>query len=180
MRSKAKLWVFLRRFCFYVSWLVIPLCVFILWNSQMVRPLISWMVSAILFFSFMWLVTVMGSLDIFPYEYSLLGVSKRSRHIPDEPPLMSLTSGFSTGTLFGGLSQPSSMFRFRLFREGLEIRIFPFGKVFISIASFQRVEKGILPFHYALFHKHNEVRSPINFTSKRLFEALNQLMQAAR
>ena len=174
MLRRTTLEVFAQRCCFYATWLVIPLCVFILLDGHS-KPLLPWIAAAILFISFIWLTTVIASLLFFPYAYSLLGKAKRNRWVSDKPALLSLISGFSTGNWLP--CQPSSMFRYRLYRQVLEIRIFPIGKVFLPLSSIQKLEKRNLPSHFAIYHTHSEIRSPINFTSKKLFLALGEVLK---
>lgn len=173
--SRSKSAVVAARISFFLTFLVIPCSVFLFLRGG-TNVWLSWAAFALLLLSTCWFSAVLGSLLFFPFRYSMLGKSKFVDWTPNSPPLLSIASGFSTGNLLP--CQPSSMFRFSVFKEGLQIKIWLMGKVFLPLLKIDRIEKGALPFHYVIHHDHPEIRSPINFTSKALFLALGQLMAA--
>ena len=114
-------------------------------------------------------VLMLLSFIITPFNYSVFGPYKR-RPFPNEKPLFEKsTSGrISLMTVYGPL------IKFVVFPSGLGISIFGIGKVFIPSHYFVQTTPHFVS-SYKLKHNSPEVRSPIIFNNKDLYEHIKKL-----
>lgn len=114
-------------------------------------------------------VLMLMSLAISPFKYSIFGPYERRPFPNDKPLFEKSTSGrISLMSVFGPL------IKFMVFSSGLGISIFGIGKVFIPTQYFIKITPHFSG-NYKLEHESPEVRSPIIFNSKELYEALHKL-----
>jgi len=109
------------------------------------------------------------SLVITPFKYSVFGPYKR-RPFPNEKPLLEK----STSGRISLMSVYGPLIKFVVFPSGLGISILGIGKVFIPTHYFVQINTHFSG-SYKLKHNSPEVRSPIIFNNKDLYESLQKL-----
>ena len=109
------------------------------------------------------------SFAISPFKYSVFGPYKR-RPFPNEKPLLEK----STSGRISLMSVSGPLIKFVVFPSGLGISILGIGKVFIPTHYFVQINTHLLG-SYKLKHNSPEVRSPIIFNNKDLYESLQKL-----
>jgi hypothetical protein len=114
-------------------------------------------------------VLMLMSLVISPFKYSIFGPYQR-RPFPNDKPLLEK----STGGRISLMSVYGPLIKFVVFPSGLGISFFGIGKVFIPTQYFTKINPHFSG-NYKLEHNSSEVRSPIIFNSKDLYEALQKL-----
>lgn len=134
-------------------------------NIQYINLYILVMLPLILISTAMWL-----SLIIIPFKYSIFGPYKR-RQFPNEIPLFKKsTSGrISLLNVFGPL------IKFIIFPSGVGISILGTGKVFIPTQCIIDINPYSLA-SYKLKHNSPELRNPIIFDNKELYEYLQNFI----
>lgn len=104
-----------------------------------------------------------------PFKYSVFGPYKR-RPFPNEKPLLEK----STSGRISLMSVYGPLIKFVVFPSGLGISILNIGKVFIPTHYFVQIDTHFMG-SYILKHNSPEVRSPIIFNNKDLYESLQKL-----
>ncbi len=110
--------------------------------------------------------SMLASLLAFPWRYSAFGRYQRTMP-PREPPL---AIGRFAGIRIGWLQTPYAI---TLYSSGLGLSIVGVGKTFIPFEYISHIEKGILG-RCSLYHCWPEVRSPIKFSNKTIYDGLIQ------
>lgn len=110
---------------------------------------------------------LLESIAIFPFKFSVFGRYERTP-LPQEKPL--LIQKYSWGQIKWFHASPP-FFNWYVYPSGLGISIIGCGKFFILTEDIVSIEKYFLQ-GYKLIHNSPEVRNPIIFPGKRIFEAL--------
>ena len=123
-------------------------------------------------------VWMVSNLIAFPWNYSVFGWHRRTRP-PDEAPYLSKICPAWPGYNIGG---PLNFARLQVFPTGLAISLPPvLGKAFIPLEHFARLQqrrRTITPLYaFKLYHTCPEIRSPLRFSSAKVFDVLVRLME---
>jgi hypothetical protein len=134
--------------------------------------------SGVLFPLFAIAVLLFMSILVFPFEYSIFGNLERT-HFPDEQPILKITGSYGAiGTSFRGTVP---FFNWYVFPSGLGISILGFGKVFVPSELIKELkapkEIRISSYRYTIIHNSPELHSPVYLPDKRVFEALQILLE---
>ncbi len=112
---------------------------------------------------------MMLSLAISPFKYSIFGPYKRTP-FPNEMPLLEK----STGGRISLVRVSGSLIKYAVYPSGLGLSILGTGKTFIPTQAITVLKPHFLN-SYKLEHNSPELRNPVIFDSKELYEALQKL-----
>ena len=110
--------------------------------------------------------SMLASLIAFPWRYSAFGPYQRIRPPHEHTLIIKRFAGIRIGWL-------QTPFAITLYPSGLALSIFGIGKAFIPLESISHIEQGILG-RCTLHHCWPEVRSPIKFSCKQIYDRLIQ------
>ena len=131
------------------------------------------LVAVVLLIPSVWMV---NNLIAFPWNYSVFGWHRRTRP-PDEVPYLSKICPAWPGYIGG----PLNFVRLQVFPTGLAVSLPALGKAFIPLEHFARLQqrrRTIIPLHaFKLYHTCPEIRSPLRFSSAKVFDVLVRLME---
>lgn len=165
-KLKSKKRYFLILYCLIITfvWPIGLLCIVLKGQFQYINLYILVMAPQALIVTLM-----LFSLAISPFKYSVFGPYKR-RPFPNEKPLLEK----STSGRISLMSVYGPLIKFVVFPSGLGMSILSIGKVFIPTHYFVQVDAHFVG-SYKLEHNSPEVRSPIIFYNKDLYESLQKL-----
>ena len=115
---------------------------------------------------------MMLSLAISPFKYSIFGPYKRTP-FPNEMPLLEK----STGGRISLFHVSGPLIKYVVYPSGLGISILGTGKTFIPTQYITDIKPHFLN-RYKLKHNSPELRNPVIFNSRELYEALRKLRDA--
>ena len=113
--------------------------------------------------------SMLFSLAISPFKYSIFGPYKRTP-FPNEMPLLEK----STGGRISLVQVSGPLIKYVVYPSGLGISILGTGKTFIPTRNITVLKPHFLN-SYKLEHNSPELRNPVIFNSRELYEALRKL-----